>query len=54
MALETTTVALADGSLLRDQAFIGGRWCDADDGRTYYGLSSRDFEITLAVHRQEL
>src|SRR5437773_8717119 len=27
---------------------------DADDGRTYYGLSSRDFEITLAVDRQEL
>lgn len=27
---------------------------DADDGRTYYGLSSGDFEITLAVDRQEL
>ena len=35
MALETTTVPLADGSLLRDQAYIGGRWCDADDGRTF-------------------
>jgi hypothetical protein len=25
-----------------------------DDGRSYYGLSSADFEITLAVDRQEL
>ena len=27
---------------------------DSDDGRTYYGLSSGDFEATLAVDRQEL
>lgn len=27
---------------------------DADDGRTYYGVSSGDFEIILAVDRQEL
>ena len=27
---------------------------DSNDGRTYYGLSSGDFEITLAVDRQEL
>ncbi len=27
---------------------------DSDDGRTYYGLSSADFEITLALDRQEL
>src|SRR5437667_6049766 len=27
---------------------------DADDGRTFYGLSAGDFEITLAVDRQEL
>ena len=27
---------------------------DSDDGRTYYGLSSGDFEISLAVDRQEL
>lgn len=25
-----------------------------DDGRTYYGLASADFEVTLAVDRQEL
>ncbi len=27
---------------------------DGEDGRSYYGLSSGDFEITLAVDRQEL
>jgi hypothetical protein len=27
---------------------------DADDGHTYYGLASGDFEVTLAVDRQEL
>jgi succinate-semialdehyde dehydrogenase/glutarate-semialdehyde dehydrogenase len=35
MALEMTTVPIADGALLRDQAFVAGRWCDADDGRTF-------------------
>jgi hypothetical protein len=39
------------------------RWADgapgctvrrSEDGRTYYGLSSRDFELTLAVDNQEL
>ncbi|MBV8953519.1 MAG: NAD-dependent succinate-semialdehyde dehydrogenase [Solirubrobacterales bacterium] len=35
MALDTPTVALADASLLRDQAFIAGTWSDADDGRTF-------------------
>jgi len=27
---------------------------EGEDGRTYYGLSSDDFEVTLAVDRQEL
>ena len=27
---------------------------DGDDGRTYYGIASDDFEVTLAVDRQEL
>ena len=27
---------------------------DGDDGRTYYGIASGDFEVTLAVDRQEL
>jgi len=35
MALETTTVPLADGSLLRDQAFVAGRRRHADAGRNF-------------------
>src|SRR5260370_37808098 len=27
---------------------------EGDDGRTYYGVASGDFEVTLAVDRQEL
>jgi hypothetical protein len=27
---------------------------EGDDGRTYYGITSGDFEVTLAVDRQEL
>jgi hypothetical protein len=27
---------------------------DGDDGRTYYGIKAEDFEVTLAVDRQEL
>ena len=30
-----TTFSLQDADLLRHQAFIGGRWCDADDGATF-------------------
>ncbi|TMM02449.1 MAG: NAD-dependent succinate-semialdehyde dehydrogenase [Actinobacteria bacterium] len=51
MALETTTVALADGSLLRDQAFIGGRWCDADDGRTFAVRNPASDELLATVPR---
>ena len=51
MALETTTVALADGSLLRDQAFIGGRWCDADDGRTFAVRNPATDELLATVPR---
>src|SRR5438067_2423213 len=51
MALETTTVALADGSLLRDQAFIGGRWCDADDGWTFAVRNPATDELLATVPR---
>ena len=27
-------IALRDPTLLRQQAFVGGAWIDADDGRT--------------------
>jgi succinate-semialdehyde dehydrogenase/glutarate-semialdehyde dehydrogenase len=30
-----TTFSLQDADLLRHQAFIGGRWCDADNGATF-------------------
>src|SRR6516162_2832620 len=30
-----TTFSLQDADLLRQQAFIGGRWCDADNGVTF-------------------
>jgi succinate-semialdehyde dehydrogenase/glutarate-semialdehyde dehydrogenase len=30
-----TTFSLQDADLLRQQAFIGGRWCDADDRATF-------------------
>ena len=29
-----TTVSLAKSDLFRQQAYIGGRWCDADSGTT--------------------
>jgi succinate-semialdehyde dehydrogenase / glutarate-semialdehyde dehydrogenase len=51
MALETTTVALADGSLLRDQAFIGGRWHDADDGRSFAVTNPATGEVLATVPR---
>ena len=31
----TTNLGLADRALLRQQAYVGGRWCDADDGCTF-------------------
>ena len=31
----TTDLGLADPSLFRGQAYLDGRWCDADDGRTF-------------------
>jgi hypothetical protein len=56
--------------LLASTSFAGGkapvptlRWTagtanctfrEGDDGRTYYGVASGDFEVTLAVDRQEL
>jgi succinate-semialdehyde dehydrogenase/glutarate-semialdehyde dehydrogenase len=30
-----TTFSLQDADLMRHQAFIGGRWCDADNGETF-------------------
>lgn len=46
MALEASTIAFADRSLLREQAYIDGEWCDADDGAT--------FEVTNPATREVL
>ena len=35
MALEASTIALADPLLLRDQAYIDGEWSDSDSGATF-------------------
>jgi succinate-semialdehyde dehydrogenase/glutarate-semialdehyde dehydrogenase len=51
MALETTTVQLADPSLLRDQALIGGRWCDADDGHTFPVINPATGELVATAPR---
>jgi succinate-semialdehyde dehydrogenase/glutarate-semialdehyde dehydrogenase len=51
MALETTTVPLADDSLLRDKAYIGGRWCDADEGRTFPVTNPATGELLATVPR---
>src|SRR5947207_2751476 len=51
MGLQTTTVPLADGSLLRDQAFVAGRWCDADDGRTFPVTNPATGELLASVPR---
>ena len=29
------TVTLTDNALFRQQCYINGRWCDADDGATF-------------------
>ena len=44
MALEASTIALINPSLLREQAYIDGEWCDADDGAT--------FEVTNPWHEE--
>jgi succinate-semialdehyde dehydrogenase/glutarate-semialdehyde dehydrogenase len=30
-----TTFSLQDADLMRHQAYLGGRWCDADSGATF-------------------
>jgi hypothetical protein len=57
-------LALLSAGLAKDKAPVPTlRWragtenCtfrEGDDGRTYYGVASGDFEVTLAVDRQEL
>ena len=51
MALETPTAALKDSSLLRDQAFIAGKWCDADDGQRFAVTNPATGETLATVPR---
>jgi succinate-semialdehyde dehydrogenase/glutarate-semialdehyde dehydrogenase len=51
MALETSSAPLADASLLRDHAFIGGMWADADDGRTCAVTNPATGELLARVPR---
>jgi succinate-semialdehyde dehydrogenase/glutarate-semialdehyde dehydrogenase len=51
MTLQMTTAPLADGALLRDQAFVAGRWTDADDGRTFAVSNPATGELLGTVPR---
>ena len=44
-----TTFSLQDADLLRQQAFIGGRWCDADNGATFEVTNPATGEILATV-----
>lgn len=44
-------VTLSDPKLLRDQAFIAGEWCPADDGRTFAVLDPATGEELAQVPR---
>lgn len=50
MALEESTIALAAPSL-REQAYIGGEWCDADDGATFEVINPANGEVCARVPR---
>lgn len=51
MALEASTIALIDPSLLREHAYIDGEWCDADDGATFEVTNPATGEVLGQVPR---
>ncbi len=51
MALDTATAPLADPSLLRDRAYVGGEWCEADDGRTFEVTDPATGELLATLPR---
>jgi succinate-semialdehyde dehydrogenase/glutarate-semialdehyde dehydrogenase len=51
MALEESTIALADPSLLREQAYIDGEWSDADGGATFAVTNPGTGEVLARVPR---
>jgi hypothetical protein len=55
LAVSASGASKADTPVLRwDGGASNCTQGSGDDGRVYYGISSHDFEITLAVDRQEL
>jgi succinate-semialdehyde dehydrogenase / glutarate-semialdehyde dehydrogenase len=51
MVLEASTIALADPSLLHEQAYIGGEWSDADGGATFEVTDPATGEVLARVPR---
>jgi succinate-semialdehyde dehydrogenase/glutarate-semialdehyde dehydrogenase len=51
MALEASTIALVDPSLLHERAYIDGEWCDADDGATFEVTDPSTGEVLAHVPR---
>jgi succinate-semialdehyde dehydrogenase/glutarate-semialdehyde dehydrogenase len=51
MALEASAIALNDMSLLREQAFIDGEWCNGDSGATFEVTDPATGEVLGRVPR---
>jgi succinate-semialdehyde dehydrogenase / glutarate-semialdehyde dehydrogenase len=51
MALEASAIAVHDMSLLREQAFIDGEWCDGDSGATFEVTDPATGEVLGRVPR---
>jgi succinate-semialdehyde dehydrogenase/glutarate-semialdehyde dehydrogenase len=51
MALEESTIAFADPSLLHEQAYIDGEWSDADDDATFAVTNPGTGEVLAHVPR---
>jgi hypothetical protein len=54
MALEESTIALADPSLLHEQAYIDGEWSEADSGATFVVANPGTGEALARVPRMGL
>ncbi|MBV8429793.1 MAG: NAD-dependent succinate-semialdehyde dehydrogenase [Solirubrobacterales bacterium] len=49
--MQTTALPLRDPSLLRDQAYVAGRWCEADDGQRFPVINPATGETLALVPR---
>ena len=45
----TTALSLNDLDLFRQQSYIGGRWCDADDAKTFPVTNPANGELLAHV-----